>query len=132
FKKILRSPIFSSQIISIVFDEAHCISDWSEIWPEYKELGRLQYILSHIPSVVTPATLSPRTLRTVSKLLHLCDSKLTIIHQSSDCPNIGLGVQKTVYWLNSYADLAFLVPGGWNMETHLLPNYLYSLMTFGV
>ena len=41
FEALLRKKKFTDQIVSIVFDEAHCIMTWGKFRPEYKELGRL-------------------------------------------------------------------------------------------
>ncbi|KAG0707157.1 P-loop containing nucleoside triphosphate hydrolase protein [Suillus ampliporus] len=41
FEKLLKNVLFVSQLISIVIDEAHCLTDWGEFHPEYKELGQL-------------------------------------------------------------------------------------------
>ncbi|KAG2064802.1 hypothetical protein BDR04DRAFT_1034384 [Suillus decipiens] len=48
FERLLKNDLFMAQIISIVIDEAHCLTDWGEFHPEYKELGCLHYILLSI------------------------------------------------------------------------------------
>ncbi|KIO00025.1 hypothetical protein M404DRAFT_29853 [Pisolithus tinctorius Marx 270] len=35
FEKLLKNPLFVSWIISIVIDEAHCLTEWGEFRPEY-------------------------------------------------------------------------------------------------
>ncbi|EGO01418.1 hypothetical protein SERLA73DRAFT_49774, partial [Serpula lacrymans var. lacrymans S7.3] len=113
FEKILQDPLFNSHLISIVFDEAHCITKWGDFRPEYQELGHLRYILpSHISFLVTSATLPPDTLKSVSKLLHLCSDKLITIHHSTDRPDITIGVCKIQYPLHTYANLFFFIPDG--------------------
>ncbi|KAG0707218.1 hypothetical protein DFH29DRAFT_797092 [Suillus ampliporus] len=49
---------------------------------------------------------------------------MTFIRHSTDCPNIKIGVRKIKYALNSYADLAFLIPEGWNTEDPPPPKFL--------
>ena len=39
FEKLLKNPLFASQIISIVIDEVHCLTGWGEFYLEYKKLG---------------------------------------------------------------------------------------------
>ncbi|KAG1898743.1 P-loop containing nucleoside triphosphate hydrolase protein, partial [Suillus fuscotomentosus] len=59
FERLLKDDLFSSRIISIIIDEAHCLTDWGEFRPEYKELGRLRYILPPaVPIMITSATLT--------------------------------------------------------------------------
>ncbi|KAG1889798.1 uncharacterized protein F5891DRAFT_900330, partial [Suillus fuscotomentosus] len=45
FEKLLKDPLFASYLVGIIIDEAHCITEWGEFRPEYRELGRLRYIL---------------------------------------------------------------------------------------
>ncbi|KAI6103602.1 hypothetical protein F5141DRAFT_1217225 [Pisolithus sp. B1] len=47
FERLLKSPLFTQQIISIVINEAHCLTDWGEFQPEYKELSRLCAVHDH-------------------------------------------------------------------------------------
>lgn len=114
FEKLLKDPLFSTQIISIIIDEAHCICDWGDFRPEYKELGRLRYILpTTVPIMIASATLTKDTLSTISRLLHMHTDKIESIRRSSDRPNIKIGVKKIRYSLDSYTDLGFLIPGDW-------------------
>jgi len=53
FEKLFKQPRFRSQIMSVIFDEAHCISAWGEFRPEYKEVGRLRYMLpDNVPDAI--------------------------------------------------------------------------------
>ncbi|KAF8424256.1 P-loop containing nucleoside triphosphate hydrolase protein, partial [Boletus edulis BED1] len=114
FEQLLKKPLFTSHIIDVVIDEAHCVSTWGEFRPEYRELGRLRYIVPDIPILVASATLSPEALQDVKRLLHLWNGdKLVTIHRSTDRPNIKLAVRAIQGSLQSYADLAFLIPDGW-------------------
>ncbi|KIJ62205.1 hypothetical protein HYDPIDRAFT_94622, partial [Hydnomerulius pinastri MD-312] len=72
FEKRLKNPLFTSCIISVVVDEAHCLTDWGEFRPEYKELGRLRYILPNaVPVMIASATLTKDTLSNAVRLLHM-------------------------------------------------------------
>ncbi|KIK76827.1 hypothetical protein PAXRUDRAFT_168656 [Paxillus rubicundulus Ve08.2h10] len=125
FKKQLKNTLFASRIISVVIDKAHCLTDWGDFRPEYKELQRLRYILlDTIPIMITSATLTKDTLSNALQLLHMHRDKLTTICRSSDCPNLKIGVRKIKYALNSYADLAFLIPTGWKIGDPLPPKFL--------
>ncbi|KAG6370697.1 P-loop containing nucleoside triphosphate hydrolase protein [Boletus reticuloceps] len=94
FKQLLKKSLFTSHIIGVVIDEAHCVSTWGEFHPKYRELGRLRYIMPDIPLLVASATLSPEALWDVTRLLHLWNgNRLVTIHHSTDRPNIKLAVR---------------------------------------
>ncbi|KAI6156377.1 hypothetical protein EDD17DRAFT_1489484 [Pisolithus thermaeus] len=125
FKRLLKSPLFIQQIISIVIDEVHCLTDWGEFRPEYRELGRLHYVVPQsVPLLVMSATLMMSMLCDITHLLHMSPSRTVIICWSSDRPNIGIGVKKIKYALNSFADLTFLIPAGFKMGDPPLPKFL--------
>ncbi|KAI6117853.1 hypothetical protein EDD16DRAFT_1452205, partial [Pisolithus croceorrhizus] len=125
FERLLKSPLFVQRIISIVIDEAHCLADWGEFRPEYRELGQLRYVVPrNVPLLVTSATLMTSMLRDITHLLHMSPSRMVIICRSSDRPNIGIGVKKIKYALNSFADLTFLIPAGFKMGDPPPPKFL--------
>ncbi|KAI5992685.1 P-loop containing nucleoside triphosphate hydrolase protein [Pisolithus albus] len=125
FEKLLKSPLFVSRIISIVIDEAHCLTDWGEFRPEYRELGRLRYVLPRsVPLLVTSATITKAMDRDITHLLHMCPSRTVTVRRSSDRPNIKIGVKKIKYALNSFADLTFLIPPGLQVDDPPPPKFL--------
>jgi superfamily II DNA helicase RecQ len=80
FERLLKNDLFTAQIISVIIYEVHCLTDWGEFHPEYKELGCLRYILpSTIPIMITFATLTKYTLTNAVRLLHMHVDKLTAI-----------------------------------------------------
>ncbi|KAF9230225.1 hypothetical protein BU15DRAFT_57459 [Melanogaster broomeanus] len=125
FEKRLKNTLFASRVISVVIDEAHCLTNWGDFRPEYKELQRLRYILPDtIPIMIASATLTKDALTDTLQLLHMHRDRLITIRRSSDRPNLKIGVRKIKYALNTYADLAFLIPTGWKASDHLLPKFL--------
>ncbi|KIK32303.1 hypothetical protein CY34DRAFT_27239 [Suillus luteus UH-Slu-Lm8-n1] len=125
FEKLLKNALFASRLISIIIDEAHCLTDWGDFCPEYKELGRLQYILpSMVPIMLASATLTKHSLSNAIRLLHMHADRMAFIRRSTDRPNIKIGVRKIKHTLNSYADLAFLIPEGWNAGDVPPPKFL--------
>lgn len=110
FEDLWRNDQFTSQIISIVWDEAHCISKWGDFRPEYKHAGRLQYeIPSSIPYFVTSATLPHMVLDDITEIMRLRKNTYTT-KRSNDRPNIRIAVRELHYAVDSFLDLAFLVP----------------------
>jgi len=125
FEQLLKKPQFTAHIIGVVVDEAHCVSTWGEFHPQYKELGRLRYILPDTPFLIASATLSSEALQDIKRLLHLWSgNKIVNIHHSTDRPNIRLAVKPIQGHLQSYADLAFLVPDGWKAGDPPPPKFL--------
>ena len=125
FEKRLKNRLFTTNIISIIVDKAHCLTQWGEFQPEYKKLQWLRYILPDtIPIMITLTTLTHEALTSSLRLLHMRPDKTVTIQWSSDCPNIKIGVRKIKYALKSYADLAFLVPLGWKVGDPPLPKFL--------
>ncbi|KAG2033587.1 hypothetical protein BDR03DRAFT_840760, partial [Suillus americanus] len=110
FEKLLKDPLFTSFLVGIVIDEVHCVTEWGEFRPEYRELGRLRYILPlNVPIMIASTTLTKASLTSTTQLLHMHADKMVTIHRSSDHPNIKIGVRKIKHALNSYTDLAFLI-----------------------
>ncbi|KAJ3537272.1 hypothetical protein NM688_g6715 [Phlebia brevispora] len=111
FDPFFKKPEVQDNIISITFDEAHFISVWGELRPEYRDVGRLRYRLRRdIPFAIVSATLPPAILKDIAKVLHLRHDKLTFVTRSTDRPNIFLAVHKLVHPASSYLDLAMILP----------------------
>lgn len=111
FEALWKNETFTSRIISIVWDEAHCISYWGEFRPEYKDAKRLRYLLPrHIPFYLASATLPPLVLRDVMDTLQINPSRHIMIHHSNDRSNIAISVRKMQFAASSYEDLLFLLP----------------------
>lgn len=45
FLKVLKDPAFLRKLICVIIDEAHCVVNWGDFRPEYRELGLLQYVI---------------------------------------------------------------------------------------
>ena len=89
FSKLLRRPEFTRNVLSIVIDEAHCVSEWGENFRKaFGELGRLRsYVPATIPFLVTSATLPPHILDNVVQKLQVSKSCSVFINLGNDCPN---------------------------------------------
>lgn len=110
-EKLLRKADFVERIISVVFDEAHCISKWAVFRPEYKALEQLRHVtLKDVPVAAASATFPHDVKEDVKRTLHLQSGKLVHIARSIDRPNVHLAVRKIQHPLNSYLDLAFVLP----------------------
>ena len=112
FDRLWEDKAFTAKIISIIFDEAHCITRWGTFCPEYRDIGRLRYLLPSIPFFATSATLSPKAIKDVSNILHVKKSDTVEYLRTNDRPNVFLSVQMMASPIKTYKDLRFLVPDG--------------------
>ncbi|KAF8192846.1 P-loop containing nucleoside triphosphate hydrolase protein [Mycena galopus ATCC 62051] len=120
FQNLWTNKAFASKVISIVWDEAHCVSKWGSFRPEYKIAGSIRHLLpKDIPFYITSATLPPDVLDDVMTTLDMRVGKTEIFTRSNDRSNIYITVRKMKYPLNSFKDLAFLIPKDWDGTTPL-------------
>lgn len=111
FAKLFRNEKFSSKIIALVLDEAHCISQWGSFRPEYRDLSRLHSQLPGLTFHITSATLPQYIMDDVLQTLNIKRAELFFLHRSNDRPNLAIVVREIQHPLNSFADLDFLVDG---------------------
>ena len=102
---------FAQKILTIIFDEAHCISQWGDFRSEYKSLGELRYqINNEVPFYAVSATLPLTVMADIKRILRLWHGKTVYIQRTTDRPDIGLMVWSLSYPVKSYRDLEFLLP----------------------
>jgi superfamily II DNA helicase RecQ len=122
FETLFKKPAFQSRILSVICDEAHCISAWGEFRQEYRKIGCLRYMLPRgTPFAIMSATLPPPVLADISDVLQIRREKLHSIRRSNDRSNVSLVVCKLKYAVNSFKDLAFLIPEGWKPGDRIDP-----------
>ena len=110
FDRLLRKTHFTSRIIAIIVDEAHCVKLWGSFRPQYRELGRLRHLLPDTVLIAIVSATLPATLRPdVVSVLGITGKDLHTIQLSNDRSNVSLVVRKMKYPANSYKDLYFLV-----------------------
>ena len=108
------------QILNFIFNEGHCVHQWGGFWKEYLKLGDLQCIIPNtIPFFITSATLPPVFLIDIGKLLHVCPKNTERFLMLTDYPDLWIMAQPFVYPLNSFKDLAFLIPEGVSKDSPL-------------
>ncbi|KAJ7626573.1 P-loop containing nucleoside triphosphate hydrolase protein [Mycena polygramma] len=120
FDKLWNDKDFMSKVISVVWDEAQCISKWGDFRPEYKTAGTLRHLIpKDIPFYITSATLPPDVLHDVMSTLGMRASQTEMFTRSNDRSNIHITVRKMRYPINSFKDLRFLIPKDWDGTTPL-------------
>ncbi|KAH8979614.1 hypothetical protein EDB92DRAFT_1806327, partial [Lactarius akahatsu] len=92
FLDLWKSKRFINKLWSVIFDEAHCISQWSgDFQPEYADVGRLHWLLQgHIIFYATSAMMPHHVLDHVKSILQMRPDRTREIQPCNDCPNIHL------------------------------------------
>ena len=110
FEKLFRDKIFNQHLISIVIDEAHCISQWGSFRSEYRDISCIRHSQRKpCPILATSAMMSPAIIDDVKKVLHLWTENLCISQCSTDRPNISIIVCPILNLISCFHDLAFLL-----------------------
>src|SRR6266446_7060208 len=114
FSRLLRTPDFTRNILSIVIDEAHCVSEWGENFRKaWGELGRLRFFVpATIPFLVTSATLPAHILDNVVQKLHISKSRSVFLNLGNDCSNITHMVCRVRGSKSDLGALDFIVDAG--------------------
>ncbi|KAH9914882.1 P-loop containing nucleoside triphosphate hydrolase protein [Epithele typhae] len=114
FERLWKSKSFLSNLISVVWDEAHLLKSWSSFRPDLGEASRIRNMIPlSIPFLLPTATMPTHILASVMDIARLRHDRLLTIRRSNDRPNVYLAVRKMKYSLSSYKDLDFLIPDGW-------------------
>ena len=88
------SDVWQHRLTCIVFDEAHCISEWGEDFrPEYKDMGQLRSFFK-APVLALTATSTKEVKHDIMTVLQLNDSDTDLITRSANRQNIFIGCQK--------------------------------------
>ncbi|EMD32167.1 hypothetical protein CERSUDRAFT_21294, partial [Gelatoporia subvermispora B] len=124
-ERLWKKSSFTSRLQYFVFDEGHCVSEWSSFREKYKHLGSLRYLIPHsVPFYVASATLPSPVLADVSDMLHLRSTRTDFILRSNDRPDIALSVRKMRFSASSYKDLDFLIPNNFKDGDPRPPKFL--------
>lgn len=126
---IVRNTRFMRNMISLFIDEAHCIVHWgADFRKAYGTLGNMRVFFPPGTSVAAvTATLTSRVRRTMHSSLHFAQSSKPsrFINQGNDRPNVSIIVRACEHTLNSFEDLAFLVPSTVRRAEDIPKTYLY-------
>ncbi|KAF8833152.1 P-loop containing nucleoside triphosphate hydrolase protein, partial [Paxillus ammoniavirescens] len=90
FRDLFKSSSFTKNLVALVIDEAHCISQWGgDFRTSYSKLGELRsYVPTTVPILATSATLAPSALEEVRDKLHINPKKSFFVNLGNDRPNI--------------------------------------------
>ncbi|KAG8703413.1 hypothetical protein FRC08_002855, partial [Ceratobasidium sp. 394] len=125
-KNVLSKPEFAHKVLSIVIDEAHCVSLYGAGFR--KLYGRLPVVRTFLPQglpfVALSATLTSRVHLDLVKRLEL-QSDYRFIDAGNDRPNVTLIVRQCVHPLNSFRDTWFAIPSGIQQASEIEKTFFY-------
>lgn len=124
FQDLFGDRSFRARLISIVFDEAHCISQWGTFRPEYADVSRLRYQLPQTPFIFASATFSSLVLDDIKSTFGLTAENTVHIQRPNDRPNVHITVRKIEHTMASYHDLGFLISEGWKPGDSIPPKFI--------
>ncbi|RXW15756.1 hypothetical protein EST38_g10098 [Candolleomyces aberdarensis] len=95
FRGFLSDAVIANDIVMIVIDEAHCISQWGgEFRKEYSQLDKLRvFFPTHVPFLITSATLTPAVLVEIQAQLDFELDDTFFLNLGNDRPNIKMSIQ---------------------------------------
>ncbi|KAF8340080.1 P-loop containing nucleoside triphosphate hydrolase protein [Amanita rubescens] len=110
FEQLFKNKTFMSSVISIIIDEAHCISQWGSFCPKYCELGHLRYLQRYPCTIMaTSATLTPSVIKDIKNVLSLREENIFFSQCPVDRSNINIAIRPFCNPRNSFFDLKFLL-----------------------
>ncbi|KAI0723618.1 P-loop containing nucleoside triphosphate hydrolase protein [Earliella scabrosa] len=117
--RVLRRREFSQRVLSVVVDEAHCVSHWgADFRKKYGSLGTIRAFLPRgTPVIAVTATLTARVRRDLHRVLHFSPGTSRFLNLGNDRPNVTIA--------NSYADLDFILPASISRALDIPKTYLY-------
>ncbi|EJF62115.1 P-loop containing nucleoside triphosphate hydrolase protein, partial [Dichomitus squalens LYAD-421 SS1] len=127
--RVLRNAGFMRHIMSLFIDEAHCIAHWgADFRKKYGSLGKIRVFFPRgTPVIAVTATLTARVRRTIHHTLLFAQSpsQSRFVNVGNNRPNISIVVRACEHPLNSYVDLAFVIPPNIQDLRDIPKTYLY-------
>lgn len=110
WRSMFLSEVWQRQLTCLVFDEAHCISEWGEDFrTDYRHLAQLRSFF-RVPVMALTATSTEQIKKDIMTVLQLTDENTDVISKSANRENIYLDCQKKkssdyeleLKWLTEY------------------------------
>lgn len=126
-KQLLRNRSFTRRVLSLVVDEAHCISHWgADFRKKYQSIGMARAFLSRgTPVVALSATLTRRVRRDVQSKLQFQRSRSLYWNDGNDRPNVSIVVRACHNAMNTFTDLDFVIPEQVSAPTDIPKTWIY-------
>ncbi|KAI0744930.1 P-loop containing nucleoside triphosphate hydrolase protein [Earliella scabrosa] len=90
FSTLIKNPAFMRDVLYLVIDEAHCVSQWGDSFrKKFSELCSMRsFVGGRKAFLLTSATLPPFMLRAVFTQLEFSESTTYLVNLGNDRPNI--------------------------------------------
>ncbi len=90
FSEFVRSPKHMADVLGIVVDESHCISQWGgDFRKKYAEVEKVRsFIAMNVPLLAASATMQPTVINDVSSKLAFSPDELFLVNLGNDRANI--------------------------------------------
>jgi superfamily II DNA helicase RecQ len=124
---VLRNSELSRRLLSIIVDEAHVVSHWgSGFRKKYGSLGILRALIPKgTPMIAMSATLPARVRQDVLKKLQYNQKEYTYINMGNDRVNVSLIVRGMQHPMNTFRDLAFVIPKDIKDRSEIKKTWIY-------
>lgn len=125
--KVLSIPSFTQKVLSVVIDEAHCVSLHGAGFRKfYGYLAMLRNFLPQgVPFAALSATLTPRVQHDLCSRLEMRSNYL-FINEGNDRSNVTLVCRECIHPLESYRDLRFVIPSGVWVSLDIPKSFIYA------
>ncbi|CDO69128.1 hypothetical protein BN946_scf185042.g30 [Trametes cinnabarina] len=114
-EKLWDKPSFTRKILYMVFNEAHCITQWAAFRGDYRFLGTICRLISDtFPFLLPLVTMPMPIIRDVTDTMLLWTGRTSHILRSNDRLEISIAVHQMQHSAASMKDLDFLIPEDFN------------------
>ncbi|KAL1725303.1 P-loop containing nucleoside triphosphate hydrolase protein [Schizophyllum commune] len=128
--RVLRDRKFGTRVLSIIVDEAHCVSHWGASFrKKYGQIGTARAFLPcRIPVVALSASLTRRVRRDVLEKLQLRNRghPMFYLNHGNDRPNVSIVVRAIHNTQSSYTDLDFVIPSNTTKAEAIPKTWIYA------
>ncbi|EMD37426.1 hypothetical protein CERSUDRAFT_29423, partial [Gelatoporia subvermispora B] len=126
--RLLRNSQFTRRVLSVIVDEAHCISHWgANFRKKFASLGIVRAFLPRdVPVIAVTATLTARVRKDLLSKLHFAKTGFLNRNEGNNRPNVSLVVRACEYPQSSYRDLDFIIPNSVHTAADIPKTYVYA------